>query len=102
MKQAWLFFVKYWKMFFAVLGIVFGAFMLRPRAKSKDDPLNGLKEAENKIRDRRIQEQAKQATELNTTIDDMNKSPPKTETQAEVKQREGKSIDEIKQDYDKL
>lgn len=102
MKQAWQFTVKYWKMFLAVLGIVFGAFMLRPRAKSKDDPLTGLKEAEEKIRDRRIEEQAKQATELNTTIDDMNKNPPKPESSDVVKQRQNKSIDEIKQDYDKL
>lgn len=102
MKQAWLFFVKYWKMFFAVLGIVFGAFMLRPRAKSKDDPLTGLKDAEDKIRDRRIEEQAKQATDLNTTITDMNQHPPVADTPEQTKQRAGKSIDEIKQDYDKL
>lgn len=102
MKQAWQFFVKYWKMFVAVIGIVFGAFMLRPRGQSKDAPLNGLKEAEDKIREKRIEEQNQQATELNTDIDQMNKNPPQKQTDATAKERAAKSIDDIAKDYDKL
>lgn len=103
MKQAWQFFLKYWKMFLTVLGIVIGAFMLRPRSsQSKDAPLNGLKDAEDKIREKRIEEQAKQATDLNTDIDQMNKAPPQKETDATAQERAKKSIDDIAKDYDKL
>lgn len=102
MKQAWQFFVKYWKMFVAVLGIVFGAFMLRPRAKSKDAPLDGLKEAEDKIREKRVEQQVTQAKDLNTDIDQMNKQAPQKQSDATAQERSKKSIDDIAKDYDKL
>lgn len=104
MKAAWAFFIKYWKMFVAVLGIIFGAFLLRPgRSTTKDATLNGLKEAEDKIREKRIEEQAKQATQVDTTIQEMNQNPPQTKPAAtDAKTRSEQSIDDIKKDYDKL
>lgn len=103
MKQAWQFFVKYWKMFLAVLGIVFGAFMLRPgRSKNNGAALDGLKEAEDKIREKRVEEQKHQADSVNTSINDLNNNAPQPETQQSAKERAQKSIDDIAKDYDKL
>lgn len=98
MKKFQLFVVKYWKMLVAVLGIVAGALLLRPNRSQKSSSFGGLVEAEDKIKQRQVDEQIAQADNVNKTINQINNEPKEVPKASDSSQ----SIDDIAKEYDKL
>ncbi|AXG66473.1 hypothetical protein JA33_069 [Dickeya phage vB_DsoM_JA33] len=88
---------KYWLAFVGFLAIVVGIFLVRPNRSKTSNGISELQKAEDKIREKAIEQQKQDAEEVATDVKKLNEER-KPDAQAD----QNKDMDDLAEEYKKL
>ncbi len=88
---------KYWLWFVGFIGVCVGIFLVRPNARKTSNGISELQKAENKIREKAVEQQRKDAQAVTEDVSKLNE-----ERKPDAVADENDDMDKLSEEYKKL
>ncbi|WOL24648.1 hypothetical protein fHeYen902_302c [Yersinia phage fHe-Yen9-02] len=95
--KAWLFVKKWGLWILGLLGLIAGAFLVRPNTRKNNTGITNLQKAEEEIRQKEIDKQKEDAQSVVSEIKDLNET-----RKPDIVPDKDKSMEDLAKEYDKL